>query len=67
MKWYNTKEKLPTTEFTKNKVLLVYKVGNCSPDIAWFIDDEEYPYFCIADDVKQTYEPDFWCEINLPN
>lgn len=68
MEWIDIKKQLPGTEVKeKNKVLLVYKIGNCSPDIAWFISNEDYFHFCIGSDTKQTYQPDFWCEITFPN
>lgn len=67
MNWISTKEKLPGTEIYKNRVFLVYKIGNDYPDFAWFITHEKGYSFTIGTATDQTYEPDFWCEIQKPN
>ena len=63
MEWISVKDKLPGTD---QGCVLVYKNGQ-EPEVAYFISTGEGCYFCIGSDVKQTWDPEYWMPLSLPN
>jgi hypothetical protein len=62
MEWISVKDSLPGTDQT---LVLVYR-SDREPTIAYFITTETYYYFCIGNDTKQTWKPEFWLPITKP-
>jgi len=59
MEWISVKDQLPGIS---QKIVLVCRHDKL-PAIAFFIHTLEGYYFCIGDDVKQTWEPEYWIQI----
>lgn len=56
MEWISIKDRLPGIN---GKAVVVMR-HDATPQVAYFISQEDGYYFCIGDDVKQTWEPEFW-------
>lgn len=59
MKWISRKEKLPS----KSKIVLAASNDGLM-DIASFIENGTNSYFCICQDVKETWPVDYWLEFS---
>jgi hypothetical protein len=58
MKWISRKEKLP-----EKSMIVVASSNDGWIDIAYFIENGINSYFCICQDVKETWPVDYWLEI----
>lgn len=57
--WFSVKDKLPGI---KQNLVLVYSKDH-GYEIARFIAQSNGYFFCISQDVRQTWEPEFWMPI----
>jgi hypothetical protein len=56
--WISVKDKMPPID---SCVVVIRK--DATPAVAYFIATKKFYYFCIGQDVEQTWEPEYWLPI----